>query len=340
MITIPFPAATIRDAMRAINESGTGLVVAVDASNHAVGVVSDGDIRRALLNGRTLEEPVDAILVRNYRRVGVGASRAEVLDLMQALRISQIPIVDGEGLLCGLHTLQGILGRRDRPNWAVVMCGGMGTRLHPLTEHLPKSMLPVAGRPILERILLHLLGHGIDKVFLATNHLSSRIEAHFGDGSGLGCTIRYLREDRPLGSGGALSLLPPAEHPVLVMNGDLVTEADLSGILDAHERSGCYATMATRAYQHEVPFGCVTKDASGRLTGLEEKPILERCINAGIYVLSPRAVRAVPAGTFFPMTALFEAALAQGEPCGAFALDGEWIDVGRPEQLAQAQGRL
>ena len=134
--------------------------------------------------------------------------RAEVLDIMQARRFEQVPIVDEQGKVIGLHLLHDILGNIARPNWAVVMAGGKGMRLRPLTEKLPKPMIRVAGRPLLERIILHLVSYGIRRIFLSVNHLAPVIEDYFEDGSKYGTKIEYLREDHPLGSGGAISLLP------------------------------------------------------------------------------------------------------------------------------------
>jgi NDP-sugar pyrophosphorylase family protein len=199
-------------------------------------------------------------------------------------------------------------------------------------------MVMVAGRPILERVILHLVSCGIRRIFIAIHYLGQMIEAHFGDGSSLGCRIEYLREEVPLGTGGALSLLPSRpEEPLLVMNGDLVTQANVAGLLDQHESTRCHLTVAVREYSHTVPFGCVQVD-SGRVTCLEEKPILSRLVNAGIYAVDAALLPRVPSGQKFPMTALVEDCIARGEPVGAFPVEGEWIDVGRPSQLLQARG--
>jgi NDP-sugar pyrophosphorylase family protein len=196
----------------------------------------------------------------------------------------------------------------------------------------------VAGRPILERLVLQLLGFGIRRVFLSVNYLASVIEEHFGDGARHGCRIEYLREDRPLGTGGPLSLLPEVPRdPILVMNGDLVTQADLGSLLDSHARGGARATVGLRRYFHTVPFGCVERDGS-RIVSFEEKPTLTRLINAGIYVLDPVLLERIPRGVDFPLPSLLQDCLTRGEEVGGFEIEDDWIDVGQREELGRASG--
>jgi dTDP-glucose pyrophosphorylase/CBS domain-containing protein len=330
--------ATLRQAMLALEEGGTEVVLVVDGEQ-LLGIVTDGDLRRALLGGATLDTPIDGVTNRRFTAVGPQAARGEVLDLMQGRRIGQIPIVDDDGRLVGLHLMHDVLGTPERPNWAVIMAGGRGTRLAPLTESVPKPMLRVAGRPILERLVLHAVGFGVRRLFLAINYLGSVVEEHFGDGTRFGCRIEYLREPRALGTGGALSLLPePPAEPILVMNGDLVTQANLGALLDGHARGGHAATLGVRRYFHTVPFGCVEIEG-GRIRGMEEKPTLSRLVNAGIYVLSPSLVARVPRDTEYALPALLDECLQRGESVSAFEIEDDWIDVGQREQLAQARGR-
>lgn len=330
------PESTLRDAMVCIDRNVKGIALVVDGHHRLIGTVTDGDIRRALLEGATLESKATPLMCRKFTAVGVEAGRAEVLDLMRARSIEQVPIVDAAGKLMGLHSLRDIIGGAERPNWAVIMAGGQGIRLRPVTETIPKPMLEVAGRPILERLVLHLVGFGICRIYLSVQHLGHVIEQHFGNGSLFGCEIRYLREKTPLGTGGALSLLKerPAE-PLLVMNGDLVTQADIAALLQFHRAGGFAATMAVRRYGHQVPFGCVEVKRN-RIVRLEEKPILERFVNAGIYVLNPELLKQVPR-RFFPITDLFATCLARKTPVGAFGVEEEWLDVGQRDQLKQGR---
>lgn len=325
-------------ALRSLDTSGLGIVLVEDATGRVRGTITDGDIRRALLAGATLESAVDDHLKREFVAVGSAASRAEVLDLMQSRWLSQVPILDADGRLIGLHTLHEILGAAPRPNWAVVMAGGRGERLRPLTDAVPKPMLRVAGRPILERIILHLVGYGIRRIFLAVNYKAELIEQHFKDGTPFGCAIEYLREETPLGTGGALSLLPdlPA-HPVLVLNGDLLTQFDVASLLTFHERGGYRATIGIHEYAHTVPFGVVELDAD-RIVQMREKPSEIWLANAGIYVLEPEVIARVPRGGNYPLPALVEECLDRKEPVGAFRIESDWIDVGRQGELSRARG--
>jgi dTDP-glucose pyrophosphorylase len=329
--------ASLRDALVSLDASGVQIALVTDGDGRLVGTVTDGDVRRALLAGAALDSPLEPHMEGRFTTVGTRVGRSEVLDLMRARGLSGIPIVDGAGRVAGLHLLHEIVGAAERPNWAVVMAGGQGTRLRPLTERVPKPMLPVAGRPILERLLLHLLGFGIRRVFLAIRHLGHTIEEHFGDGAGLGCRISYLREEEAAGSGGALSLLPETPTaPLVVMNGDLVTQADIGAMLDFHERGRFRATVGVRPYQHRVPYGCVEL-SEDHIVSFEEKPTLSRLINAGIYVLAPDLPGRVPRGGAYPMPALIQDCLDRGESVGGFLIEDDWLDVGHGEQLKAAR---
>jgi dTDP-glucose pyrophosphorylase len=335
--TIVAEGGTVRDAMRAIDEGARRIALVTGPDGRLVGIVTDGDIRRALLAGAVLDGPLRPHLNRAYTAVSPGEGRADVLDLLRARRISAIPVVDRDGRPVALHLLDDVIAPLERSNRAVVMAGGRGVRLRPLTESLPKPMLRVAGRPILERLVLHLVGHGIHDIYIAIGYLGQVIEDHFGDGRHLGARIVYLREETPLGTGGALGLLPePPADPVLVMNGDLVTQADLGALLDAHVAGGFVATVGIRRYVHAIPFGCVDRDGD-RVLHLEEKPTLTRDVNTGIYALSPELVARVEPGRLVAMPDLLTDALERGEPVGAFEIEDDWIDVGQREQLDRAR---
>jgi len=331
------PGSTLEDAMRSLERSSAEIALVVDASGVLLGTVTDGDVRRALLSGASLAAPASDCMNRKFASVGPESGRAEVMDLIQARRLSGIPVVDREGRLIGLHLLHELLGRDERPNWAVVMAGGFGSRLWPLTETVPKPMLRVAGRPILERIVLHLVSFGIRRVFLAVHYLGDVIEKHFGDGSRFGCRIEYLREQKPLGTGGPLSLLATApEHPILVMNGDLVTQADVGRMLDFHGLRQAMATIAVRSHFHTIPFGCVELDGV-HVRQLEEKPRIARLVNAGIYVLDPSLLPRIPSAQAYAITDLFADMLSRKEPICAFEVEGDWLDVGQEDTLQQAR---
>lgn len=338
-LSIPVEAS-VRDAMRAIEGGGVEICL-VMAGDRLHGVVTDGDVRRALLDGATLDASVARCTNTEYVAVSAEVGRAEALDLMLARGITQLPIVDGERRLLGLHLLRELLGNQERPNWAVVMAGGQGTRLRPLTERVPKPMIRVAGRPILERLVLHLVGYGIRRVFIAINYLGDVIERHFGDGSGFGCRIEYLREPEPLDSGGAVALLPePPASPLLVLNGDLITQVNVDRLLRHHEEGGFPATVGVLEYHVPVPFGVIDPDPAGRVAGLREKPSEVYLVNAGIYVLSPAWWVRLPRGERFTMPEVLGRCLAAGEPPGMFLIEDDWVDVGRHEELRRARGEV
>ncbi|MGH7436779.1 MAG: sugar phosphate nucleotidyltransferase [Polyangiaceae bacterium] len=327
----------IIDALRALDQGAIAIALVVDEGDRLVGILTDGDIRRALLAGVPLDGSIRPHVKRDFTSVGPQTMRVEVLELMQARSIEHVPVIDESGRLLGLHLLHDVLKTTDLPTWAVIMAGGKGTRLGSITQHVPKPMLSVAGRPILERLVLHLGGFGIRRVFLAINYLGHLIEEHFGDGSRFGCRIDYLREDTSLGTGGALGLLPEVpQDPLVVMNGDLVTQADIGAMLAFHAAGGQCATMGVRRYFHTVPFGCVEVEAD-RIVTIEEKPELRKLVNAGIYVLSPGLLPRVPRGQPFGLPTLLEAALARGECVRAFEIQDDWIDVGQREHLKLAR---
>jgi dTDP-glucose pyrophosphorylase len=336
---------TVREAMRAIDLGTERICLVTDDDRRLLGVVTDGDLRRGLLEGAGLDDQVAPLVSRNPVTARPDESRAAVLELMRARRLGQVPIVDVGGYLVGMHTLSDLVGAPERDNIAIIFAGGRGTRLGRFTEAVPKPMMPVAGRPILERLILHLSGAGISRFYVAVNYLADVIEAHFADGSELGCDIKYLREapDRPLGPGGALSLLREGNHldndlPILALNGDLVIDADMGAMLDHHAASGSVATIAARDYVHEVPFGVVEAGEAGALTSLVEKPTSTWQINAGIYVLEPHLLDLVPTDTEYTIPLLLEGCVQRGEKVSVWEIEGDWIDVGRPADLRTARG--
>jgi dTDP-glucose pyrophosphorylase len=325
-------------AMRRITDNSREVALVVNDAGELLGVVTDGDIRRGLLDGLGTDAAAGKVMTRDYTSVGPETDRAAVLDLMKARGIRHVPVVDAARRLLGIHFLDDLIASAPRPNSALIMAGGRGTRLHPITQALPKPMVTVAGRPILERLVLQLVGHGVTDIFISLHYMPETIRRYFGDGRQLGCRIEYIMEPEPLGTGGALSLLPqrPA-HPLLVMNGDLVMQIDFGGLLDFHRRHGCGATIAVRPFEMEIPFG-VVRSENERLTGLQEKPTTFHLINAGVYVLDSKVIELVPSGQMFPMTALFERLLSEKQEVGVFHINSDWIDVGRHEELRRARG--
>lgn len=339
------PTASLRDCLSCIDKYGFDYVFVVDSSNRLIGTVRESEIRKALVQGVGLFSPVERVMGTPAALARPSDSRAEVLDLMRALRVKELPVVEHDGRVVGVHVDHGTLGMTARDNWAVIIAGGKGTRLAPLTNDIPKPMLPIAGRPILERLVLHLAGAGIARILLSVNYLGHMIQDHFGDGSAFGCEIEYLWEEQgqPLGTGGPLGLLRdlgfrPA-HPLLVMNGDLVTGFSVPDLLDAHAAQDVVATIAVSEYQHQVPFG-VLESHDQRLVRIVEKPMPSWPVSSGIYVIEPSLLSRVPTGEHFPITELFEECLKRDEPIGLWPMNDPWQDIGRPDELAKARGQL
>lgn len=331
------PGQLLSEALQALDGPTVGLAIVIDENEKVLGILTDGDVRRALIKENRLDVPLDPYIKYDFFFVSESEARVAVLDLMQALKIKHVPILGIDRSLRGLHLMHDMLGAEKLPNSAVIMAGGKGTRLLPITENIPKPMIPVAGRPILERLVLHLVGCGITRIYLSVNYMSEIIVNHFGDGNRFGCDIIYLHETEELGTGGSLSLLPAIPtDPILVLNGDLVTQLDFASMLAFHTASGSSATIGYRPYTHQVPFGCL--DIQNKLViAIQEKPILERSVNAGIYVLSPSVLELVPS-KFFPITDLFQTLLDRGDKVGSYEITTDWTDVGQHNDLRKARG--
>jgi dTDP-glucose pyrophosphorylase len=327
----------LKDTIERMDASGLQVALVGDGGGKLIGVVTDGDIRRALLRGVTMESPTSAVMNPQPKTLRAGVGREAILAFMRLHVVRQVPLLDDQGRIVELALLDELVGARDLPNWVVLMAGGLGTRLRPLTENMPKPMLPVAGRPILETIVLSLAEQGFRRIFMAINYKAEMIQRHFGNGRQWGVSIEYLQEKTKLGTVGALSLLPEKPHaPVLVMNGDLLTHANLANLLDFHQDHHAAATMAVREYDFRIPYGVV--DLNGiAIAGIQEKPLQRFFVSAGIYALSPAALDLIPADRAFDMPALFGRLIEEGMTTSAYHLREYWLDIGRLEEFERAQ---
>lgn len=331
------PETTLRDAIARIDASGLQLALVLDRDGRLAGVLSDGDIRRAILRGCDLAAPTADVMNCSPTTAPVTSASNELLALMRRKVLHHVPLLNGEMQVVGLATLDGLSGVLERPNWVVLMAGGLGSRLMPLTGNCPKPMLQVGGKPILESILESFSEQGFRKFFLSVNYLAHAVRDHFGDGSQWGVDISYLHEDKRLGTAGALSLLPERpSDPLVVMNGDLLTRVRFDNMLNYHSEHGAVATMAVREYDFQVPYGVVQLNGSN-IAAIEEKPVHRFFVNAGIYTLSPEAFEHIPDGTFFDMPTLFDRMLAAGHQTSAYPLREYWLDIGRLEEFERAQ---
>ena len=336
------PGASLRDALQALDRGGLEIAFLV-RDGRLEGALTDGDVRRALLAGASLEDDVAPYATTTYTAASPTDDRAFVLDLMQARGISQVPVVDGDGSLVALHVLRDLIGGTSLDLVAVVLAGGVGSRLRPYTDSVPKPMLRVAGRPLLERLVLHLVGEGVREVVLAVNYRSDVVESHFGDGERFGCEISYLREapEQPLGTAGCLAQIAGRldGRPTLAVNGDLLVQFSVHEMLATHQTAGAWTTVGMRTYPHTVPFG-VLEHEDGVLSAISEKPTSTWSVAAGIYLLDPEAVAQVRPGQRLDMPELIDTGLRQGRTITVHDIGGSWIDVGRPEDLSRARGQL
>jgi dTDP-glucose pyrophosphorylase len=330
------PNAAIRQAIRKLDQVALKIVLVVDEAGILQGTISDGDVRRGLLRGMNLDSPIKDIIHHNALVVPPDMGRETVVQLMVANKIQQIPVVDEHRHVVGLHLWDEVASPPARSNLMVIMAGGMGTRLRPFTENCPKPLVPVAGKPMLEHIIKRSRKEGFSNFVLAIHYLGHMIEDYFGNGDRLGVRIDYLREDRPLGTAGALSLLEPRpDVPFVVTNGDVLTDIRYGELLDFHIRQAAAATMAVRLHEWQHPFG-VVQTSGVEIVGFEEKPVTRSHINAGVYVLSPDSLNALSPSVRCDMPGLFERLQDQGQRTVAYPMHEPWLDVGRPDNLHQA----
>jgi dTDP-glucose pyrophosphorylase len=328
--------ATLQMAIHSLDRSALQIALVISEDGKLIGTVTDGDIRRGLLRGLELNSPVNAIARREPLVVPPQMGRETVLQLMHINSIHQLPVIDENRRVVGLHLLDNLISPVRRPNLMVIMAGGRGSRLKTHTENCPKPMLPVGGKPMLERIIERAMAEGFQRFTVALHYLGEMISDYFGDGDKWGIEIDYLHEKAPLGTAGALSLISPRpDLPFVVSNGDVFTDIRYGELLDFHVLHGASATMAVRRHEWQHPFGVV--HISGvDIVGFEEKPISRSHINAGIYVLEPDALDKLNTGEACDMPTLFGRLQEARARTIVYPMHEPWLDVGRPDDLAKA----
>jgi len=338
------PNAKLMDAVRAIEVSCRRMAVVVGEDGTLLGTLTDGDVRRHLLTGGSLESNVSKAMNLNPLTANIGSPVGYLKDLMRSRNVVAIPLLDQEGKFSSLiHVLDLEQGSTQDHvsslsfSFAVIMAGGEGTRLRPLTEAIPKPMVEIGGVPLLERQIQRLAKVGISRVYIAVNYLGHIIESYFRDGQEFGLEIIYLREQEKLGTAGALSLLPEApDRPILVMNGDILTTSDLDSFFSFHNINGAKLTLAAIDHKIYIPYGVVSADGPF-VTGLVEKPSQQFLCNAGIYAVSPEVLSFVQKGKFSNMTDVINLCLARKLPIAVFPVHEYWNDIGTPDDLKKAR---
>ncbi|MBS0418962.1 MAG: nucleotidyltransferase family protein [Proteobacteria bacterium] len=331
--------ATLQDAIACLNYTGLQIVLVCGTDRVLAGTLTDGDIRRGLIRGLTLDSPVNSLFKPDPLVVPPEMGGETVLQLMRANGFGAIPVVDAARRVVGLHLLNRLLTPNRRSNLMVIMAGGKGTRLLPHTQDCPKPLLPINGKPMLEHIIERARAEGFQRFVIAVHYLAGMIETYFGDGSRWNVRIDYLREEAPLGTAGALGLLQPRPAEAFVVsNGDVLTDIRYGELLDFHLRNGAAATMAVRMHEWQHPFGVVRTDGVD-IVGFEEKPISRSHINAGIYVLEPRALDTLSGKENCDMPTLFTRLQERAARTIVYPMHEPWLDVGRAADLERARSQ-
>lgn len=336
--TLISPSTAILEAIRIIDVGALQIALVVDENRRLLGVLTDGDVRRAILNGMSMDNPVHLIMYRDITTVNNIASRDEILALMKKYDLKHIPIVDENGTVVDLKVIIDLIDEPKKDNWVVVMAGGVGARLRPLTDDRPKPLLEVGGKPIIQTVIENFAGFGFRSFFVSVNYKSEMIENFCGDGCKWGVEINYLREKKKMGTAGALSLLPAKpEKPLIIINADVLTNVNIHQLLDFHDEHKAAATMCVQDYHFEVPYG-VIRINQHRIKGLDEKPIQRFFVNAGIYVLDPTVLDIIPTQESYDMTELFKQLIDRNFETVAFPIREYWMDIGRMEDYKKATG--
>lgn len=329
---------SLHRAIEVIDQGAKQIALVLDDDGRLIGTVTDGDIRRGILRHMSLEAPVSEVMNAKPRSLAAGYSRAEALQLLGSAQVLQVPIVDRDGKLVGLETMTDLMKRPRLENPVFLMAGGFGTRLRPLTDSCPKPMLKVGGKPMLEHILQDLIDYGFYRFYISVHYLREQVIDHFKDGSRFGVSIQYIHEDTPLGTAGCLGLLPrdAVQRPIIVVNGDIMTRVNYEALLQDHDRHTPAATVCTRQYDFQVPYGVIEHEDQ-RITNITEKPTQHFFVSAGIYVLAPQVVHSMAADTRVDMPDLLKSEITAGRSVRMFPVHEYWLDIGRMNDFELAQ---
>jgi len=333
--------ASLEQAIEILDKAALRIALIVDDGGRLQGTLTDGDVRRALLKHLPLGTPVAEVMNPNPRVAKQGWTESRVLAMLEEHDLLQLPLIDDNRNVVGLTNLHDLLNKHRYDNPVFLMAGGFGTRLRPLTNNCPKPMLKVGDKPILEQILLGFVNAGFHHFYISTHYMPEVIRDHFGSGEKWGVSIEYIHEEEPLGTGGALGLLPHEDInlPLFVMNGDLLTSLNIRSFLEFHESHGSLATMCVRKYEHQVPYGVITSEGT-QIKSMIEKPVHKFFVNAGIYLLNPELVKSVGRGVRVDMPTLLEQQIEEGRPVNMFPVHEYWLDIGQMGDFQRAQDEV
>ena len=334
------PTSTIKEALKIIDNGAIQIALVVDKDEKLLGTITDGDIRRGLLNNLSLDDTIKTIIFKTPTVCHIEDSKEKILEIALAKKLHQIPIVDKDGILVGIKEIDELLKPDHKSNRVVLMVGGLGTRLRPLTDNMPKPMLKVGNKPILETIILNFKKYGFVNIVLCVSYKSEIIEEYFKDGSEFGVNIEYVHENKRMGTAGALSLVKEKlDEPFFVMNGDLLTNINFENMMEYHVSNSSVATMGVREYDFQVPYGVVKTDGVD-IVSIEEKPVHQFFVSGGVYVLSPEVLRYIPEDEYYDMPTLFEKVIKEKEKSISFLIHEYWLDIGRIEEFEKANNEF
>lgn len=332
------PEDSIQTSIEVIHAGGNRIALVVDDNGKLLGVVTDGDIRRALIKHTEMRSAVEKIMNSSPITALMSKSTEEIMLMMKNEGLLHIPLVDKQGTLVGLETLQHLIENKKYDNYVFILAGGFGTRLHPLTKDIPKPLLDVGSRPILATIIGQFIDAGFHKFYISTHFKAEMIRDYFGDGSTLGVDIEYVHEEVPLGTAGSLALLPNnvSKLPIIVMNGDLLTKVNFEHLLAFHNEQDSMATMCIREYDFQVPYGVVNikKD---QVESIVEKPVHKFFVNAGIYVLEQKLINTIDVDVYLDMPNFLENKIEKGEKINVFPIHEYWLDIGKMDEYKRAK---
>ena len=339
--TLVTEAVTISEAVNILNEVSLRIVLVVNSNMQLLGTITDGDIRRGLARHVQMSDPVDVIMNKTPVTVSIETSREAVLGVMRRYDILQVPILDADDRVVKVEFLQDFTHQEVLENPVLLMAGGVGTRLQPLTNDVPKPMLKVGDKPILETIVMQLVDAGFRNLFISVCYMGEMIRQYFGNGQAWGVNIEYLEEDKPLGTAGALMLLPTnvSKHPLLIMNGDILTKVNFRRLVEYHSEQKADLTVCVRSYEFQVPYGVVEINKN-RVKNLQEKPVQSLFVNAGIYIVGNNVVSEYNGNTVIDMPDFINHHVDAGRNIYAFPIHEYWLDVGVMENYKKAQSDI
>lgn len=328
--------ATIKDALTIIDKGAMQIALIVDNDNKLLGTLTDGDIRRGLLKGLDLNSPIDSIIFKTPTIAKISDSKEDILKIALSKKLHQIPVLDENNIILGIQEIEELIKPEKKDNKVVLMVGGLGTRLRPLTDNIPKPMLKVGNKPILETIIINFKKYGFVNIILCVSYKAEIIEEYFGDGSSFGVNIEYIHENKRMGTAGALSLIKDKlDKDFFVMNGDLLTNINFEYMMAYHMSNNSTATMGVREYDFQVPYGVVNLD-NENIISIDEKPIQKFFVSGGVYILGKEVLNYIPDDKFYDMPSLFETLIKENKKSISFPIREYWLDIGRLEEYEKA----